>query len=179
MTQRLKKSTASQVVQIGPFLDDDDGITPKTGLTIANTDIQFLKAGGTSFVNKNSGGATEIANGWYYITLDATDTNTAGSLIMRCKIDDCLLVFREWEVWDAYAYALDDTLKKILALGGPFFTEDTFTYDGTSGKMTGAIKKFYLTEADRAADTNVVYTLTLTATYNVSDQVSTLIGTST
>ncbi|GEM_PF-6686318 len=179
MVQKLKKSTASQVIQIGPFLDDDDGITPKTGLTIANTDIQFLKAGGTSFVNKNSGGATEIANGWYYITLDATDTNTAGSLIMRIKIDDCLLLFKEMEVHEEYEYALNDTLKKILALEGPFFTENTFTYDGTSGKMTGSTKKFYLTEADRAAGTNVIYTLTKTATYDGSDQVSTFVGTST
>jgi len=78
----LKKSTAGQVVAIGPFLDSTDGITPETALTISKADIKLHKEGATTLVSKNSGGATHIATGIYYITLDATDTNTKGNLTL-------------------------------------------------------------------------------------------------
>jgi hypothetical protein len=100
----LRQSTASQEVLLGPFLDDDDGITQKTGLTIANTDIQLFKAGATAFANKNSGGGVEIANGFYYAVLDATDTNTAGLLVIKLQITDCLVVRHEFNVLRAEAY---------------------------------------------------------------------------
>jgi len=76
----LRQSTASQEITLGPFLDDTDGKTAETGLTIANTDIKLWKSGGTTESDKNSGGATHIAGGRYYAVLDATDTNTVGML---------------------------------------------------------------------------------------------------
>lgn len=78
----LRQSTASQEVPLGPYLDETDGVTELTGLTIANTDIQVWKAGATTLANKNSGGATHISDGIYYAVLDATDTDTAGSLVI-------------------------------------------------------------------------------------------------
>lgn len=100
----LKKSTASQEILLGPFLDDDDGITQKTGLTIANTDIKLFKTGATAFTNKNSGGATELANGFYYAVLDATDTDTAGPLVIKVQVTDCLCVRHEFNVLRAEYY---------------------------------------------------------------------------
>jgi hypothetical protein len=97
----LKLATAGQEILLGPFLDDDDGITQKTGLTIANTDIKLFKAGGTTLGNKNSGGATEIATGFYYATLDATDTDTLGPLVVVVQITDCLCVRHEFNVVSA------------------------------------------------------------------------------
>jgi hypothetical protein len=76
----LRQSTAGQEVPLGPFLDTTDGDSEETGLTIANTDILLWKTGGTTLASKNSGGATHISNGVYYAVLDATDTNTLGSL---------------------------------------------------------------------------------------------------
>lgn len=76
----LKQSTASQEIPLGFFVDSTDGNTEETDLTIANTDIWLWKAGATTLANKNSGGGTHISNGIYYAVLDATDTNTAGSL---------------------------------------------------------------------------------------------------
>lgn len=75
----LRESTASQEVLLGQFVDDTDGKTAETALTIANTDIKIHKAGATTQANKNSGGATHVASGYYYAVLDATDTNTVGS----------------------------------------------------------------------------------------------------
>ena len=100
----LKQSTASQEILLGPFLDDDDGVTQKTGLTIANTDIKLFKAGGTTLGNKNSGGATEIATGFYYATLDATDTDTLGLLVVVVQLTDCLCVRHEFNVVSAAYY---------------------------------------------------------------------------
>lgn len=90
MTWYLKQSTASQEVLLGPFVDDTDGKTAKTGLSIANTDIKIHKAGATTLASKNSGGATHISNGNYYAVLDATDTNTLGSGAIVVQVSGAL-----------------------------------------------------------------------------------------
>lgn len=98
MAIMLLEATAGQEIPIGPFIDETDGITPMTGLTIANTDIKLWKKGATSLVNKNSGGATHMAGGVYYCTLDATDTGTIGSLVVFVHATGALPVRVECEV---------------------------------------------------------------------------------
>jgi hypothetical protein len=100
MTIRLQKSTASQIVILGHFVDSTDGNTEKTSLTINNTDIKIWKTGATSLANKNSGGATHISNGIYYATLDATDTNTSGPLVIFVHVTGALPVRLECDVMD-------------------------------------------------------------------------------
>ncbi len=112
----LRQSTASQEILLGPFYDDDDGVTEKTGLTIANTDIKLFKTGATTLASKNSGGATEISGGYYYAVLDATDTNTAGPLVISCKITDCLVVRHEFNVLTPEAYDAKYATGGIAAL---------------------------------------------------------------
>jgi len=100
----LRQSTASQEVPLGYFLDSTDGNTEETALTIANTDIKLWKAGATTLADKNSGGATHISNGVYYAVLDATDTNTLGSLIVFCHVAGALSVKVECVVLTANVY---------------------------------------------------------------------------
>jgi len=100
----LKQSTASQEVPLGYFVDSTDGNTEEPGLTIANTDIKLWKAGATTLANKNSGGATHIANGVYYCVLDATDTGTLGSLIIFVHVSGALVVKVECVVLAANIY---------------------------------------------------------------------------
>lgn len=88
----LKHNTASQVIPLGVYLDDTDGKTPENGLTIANTDLRIWKTGATTLTNKNSGGATFIETGIYYATLDATDTNTLGPVVIYTIISGALVV---------------------------------------------------------------------------------------
>lgn len=88
----LRQSTASQEVLLGPFLDDTDGKTAETALTINNTDIKIWVRGGTTEASKNSGGATHIASGRYYAVLDATDTATVGELIINVHVAGALPV---------------------------------------------------------------------------------------
>ena len=104
MTIRLKQSTAGQEIPLGYFLDQLDGNTEETELTIANTDIKLWKMGATSLVNKNSGGATHMANGLYYTVLDATDTNTLGALVVFVHVSGALAVKVECEVQAANVY---------------------------------------------------------------------------
>lgn len=103
----LKYATASQEIPLGYFLDSTDGDSEEGSLTIANTDIKLWKAGATTLANKNSGGATHISNGIYYCTLDATDTNTYGPLVIFVHVTGALAVRVECEVMSVEAY---DTL---------------------------------------------------------------------
>ena len=100
----LKYATASQEIPLGHFVDSGDGDTEETALTIANTDIKLWKSGATTLANKNSGGATHISNGIYYCTLDATDTNTYGPMVVFVHVSGALAVRVECLVMEADAY---------------------------------------------------------------------------
>ena len=101
----LKQSTASQDIVIGAFVDDTDFKTAETGLTIANTDVKLMKDGGAS-VDKNSGGGTHRVNGFYSLTLDATDTNTVGQLMISVKVAGALPVWLEGQVIEEAVFDL-------------------------------------------------------------------------
>jgi hypothetical protein len=111
----LKKSTASQEILLGTFLDSTDGVTPETALTIANTDIKLFKAGATAEADKNSGGATHIAAGRYYAVLDATDTDTTGLLEINISVAGALPVRRSYTVLAAAVY--DALVDGVATLG--------------------------------------------------------------
>lgn len=108
----LREST-SQSIKIGPFVDNIDGYTAETGLTIANTDILLAKDGG-AYASKNSGGATYDINGWYTATLDATDTNTVGHLDIDVNMSGAL------PVWASYTILETSVYDNIFASGATF-----------------------------------------------------------
>lgn len=79
--QELKQST-TVTVNVGPFVDKDDGVVEETGLSPT---VQISKNGGT-FANRNSATSiTHDADGWYKVELDATDTNTLGRLVLKVQ----------------------------------------------------------------------------------------------
>jgi len=100
----LRQSTAGQVITVGQALDNTDGDTEENGLTIANTDIKIHKHNTTTLANKNSGGATNISNGVYHLTLNATDTNTAGRLVIYIHVAGALALKAEFDVLTATAF---------------------------------------------------------------------------
>jgi len=99
----LKQSTASQSIMMGPFLDDTDGKTPETGLTIAAANIRLSK-NGANIAAKNSGGGTHDELGYYTITLDATDTDTVGRLQLFCNMSGALPVRHTFFVLEENVY---------------------------------------------------------------------------
>jgi len=104
MTTPLKQSTAATIV-LGPFVDNTDGYTPETALTISQADIRLSKNGGAFAQTNNAAGATHMENGNYSVPLDATDTNTIGRLRVAVYESGALSVWRDFEVLDARAYA--------------------------------------------------------------------------
>ena len=155
----LRQSTASQEVLLGPFLDDTDGKTAETGLTIANTDIKVWKSGGTTESSKNSGGATHIASGRYYAVLDATDTDTVGPLEINVHVSGALPVRRQFYVLEEAVYdalfaassAGYSTLTQAQVTGGAYaLNSASFAFNSSMG-LTTQQKADVNTEADTAA----------------------------
>jgi hypothetical protein len=124
MAINLIRGNNSQEIVLGPFLDDTDGKTPETGLTIANTDIKLWKNGATALVNKNSGGATHLANGLYLITLDGVDTNVYGPMVIFVHVAGALPVRVECDVTkiDWRRYSELSTLEYIYWNNCVYFT---------------------------------------------------------
>lgn len=124
----LRQSTASQEIPLGYFLDSADGNTEETGLTIANTDIKLWKTGATTLADKNSGGATHISNGIYYAVLDATDTDTLGSLVIFVHVAGALAIRLECvvlaaNIYDSMIAASDNLQIDLVQAGGSVISQ--------------------------------------------------------
>jgi len=102
----LKQSTAVDVI-VGPFVDETDGKTAETALTITQAEVRLSKNGG-NMAQKNE--ATSLVHdelGYYDCNLDATDTNTLGRLQLMIHESGALPVYHEYMVVTANVY---DTL---------------------------------------------------------------------
>lgn len=141
----LRQSTASQEILLGRFVDSTDGNTQETALAIANTDIKVWKEGATTLANKNSGGATHIANGNYYAVLDATDTDTLGKMEVHVHVAGALAVKREFMVLPANVY-------DALVLGTDFLQSDAREFGGSTAPVTSLTNLFNGTGATLFGD---------------------------
>lgn len=91
-----------------------DGITPATGKTISVT----ISKNKGAFGNPNAGAtnATEIGSGWYYVDLNATDTGTAGLLIIKGTeatinpTEQAYMVTPQWAVQTDLTSAVADSV---------------------------------------------------------------------
>ncbi len=101
--QYLKADTAT-TVRIGPFVDDTDGKTAESSLTIAQADVRLSKAGAVAAQKNDATSATHDENGYYRVPLDATDTNTEGSLDVCVSVAGALPVVFRYEVLPAEVF---------------------------------------------------------------------------
>lgn len=99
----LRQSTAV-TVKIGPFVDDADGKTAETSLSITQSDIRLSKNGGSFAQTNNATGATHDENGYYDVPLDTMDTATLGSLKVAVGFSGALPVWENFQVLDANTY---------------------------------------------------------------------------
>jgi hypothetical protein len=102
----LKQSTAVNVL-IGPFIDDGDGKTAETGLTLAQADIRLSKNGGNMAQKTEATSCTHDELGYYSCPLDTTDTATLGNLKLMVHQTGSLPVFHDFMVVTTNVY---DTL---------------------------------------------------------------------
>lgn len=119
----IPQSTAV-VVCFKAYLSSDH-VSEATGKTIA---ITISKNGG-AFGNPNAGAtnATEIANGWYKVSLDTTDTGTVGPLAIRgsvASIDDVGITYQIVKATNGGWTALPDT---AVTTNGSLLTSGTGT----------------------------------------------------
>ena len=99
----IKQSTA-YTFRFGPFLDDTDGKTAETGLTIEDSHIRVSKAG-ANFIDKNeTTNAAHDEAGFYVVILDATDTNAVGELQIAVHVSGALPVFKTFQVVEEAIY---------------------------------------------------------------------------
>ncbi len=101
--QFLKQSTAVTLM-LGPFLDDTDGKTYETGLTLASGNIRLSKNGGAFATTASAISLTHNECGWYSGTFNTTDTNTAGRLLVTVSGAGALPVWREFMVLPSMIY---------------------------------------------------------------------------
>lgn len=102
----LRQSTAVDVA-VGPFLDETDGITTETGLTITQPDIRLKKNGGAWAQKSAAQTLSHEENGWYECNLSTTDTDTLGVLMLVIDETGALPVWHTFQVVTANVY---DTL---------------------------------------------------------------------
>ena len=100
----LRQSTAVDVL-IGPFVDKTDGNTLETGKTL---DVELSK-NGQGLANKNDSTAPTDddggnVDGYYNCELDATDTNTVGTLRLCVHHTDALPVWHDYQVVEEAIY---------------------------------------------------------------------------
>jgi hypothetical protein len=127
----LRQSTAVDLA-IGPFVDDADGVTPMTGLTISQADVRLKKNNGAwAQINDNTS-ATHEENGWYEKEFDATDTNTVGRLLVAVHESGALPVWHEFWVLEEAIY---DALFAASATG--LLPANVTQFGGSNGTFSG------------------------------------------
>lgn len=114
--QIIKQSTARTLL-IGPFLDDTDGKTAETGLTIAQADVRISKNGGNMAQKNEATSCSHDELGHYACPVDVTDTATLGLLKLMVHESGALPVWQEFlvvtaNVWDTLCST--DTLEADL-----------------------------------------------------------------
>lgn len=108
----LRANTAVDVL-IGPFVDDTDGKTAETGLTISQADVKLSKNGQALAQKNDATAASHDSDGYYNCELDATDTNTEGQLDLIVNESGALPVRHSFCIlaeaaWDSLFSAKDD-----------------------------------------------------------------------
>lgn len=142
MATWLKQSTSVDV-PVGPFLDETDGKTAETALTITQPDVRLKKNNG-NWAQKNAAQTlTHEENGWYEVTLDTTDTNTLGILVVAIHESGALPVWREFMVVAANVYDSiiggGDTLDvQVTGIGANVITATAINADAITAAKVAA-----------------------------------------
>jgi hypothetical protein len=155
----LKQSTAVTLL-IGPFVDETDGKTAETGLTITSSDVQVWKRGGTSLAAKNDAtAATHRGLGYYTVPLDATDTNTLGALIVAVHESGALPVRHDFTVVPDHVY-------DGMVAGTDYLQTDTRQINSTSEAAVQLSRNVLLSQTGTVYDDGATYAASTTVFYS-------------
>ena len=132
----LRQSTAVDIL-LGPFVDETDGKSAETGLTL---DVEVSK-NGQALANKNDSttpthDAAGSVDGYYNCELDATDTNTVGQLMVVAHASGALPVWQYCQIVEEVVY---DALFAASATGA-------FTGVSVNALTTAALTDVWATD---------------------------------
>jgi hypothetical protein len=112
-------------------VDATDGLTPETGLTLADADVLVSK-NGAAFAN-GAGTIAEVANGVYTYEFAAAELDTLGALILRVFDAEMRTIVQEHQV-----VAFDPYATTLIADGG--ITADKFAANAiTAAKVASDV----------------------------------------
>jgi hypothetical protein len=130
----LRQSTQI-VVRVGPFVDETDGVTPQTGITLGAADqAEALKAAGAATVDISAATWAAItgADGWYNLTLTTSHTDTVGELLVVVQdASACLPVFMRFQVIEEALY------DGIYAASAAVIPSNVTQFGGSAGTFSG------------------------------------------
>ena len=129
--QFLKADTAT-TIRIGPFVDDTDGVTAETGLTISQADVRLSKGGAVAAQKNDATSATHDEAGYYRVPLNSTDTNTEGTLEVCVSESGALPVIARYMVLPAEVY-------DSVVAGTDKLQVDVVQVDGSAASVAGTI----------------------------------------
>ena len=148
----LKQSAAVDLV-VGPFVDDTDGKTVETGLTVTQADCQLSKNGGAVAQKNSATAATHLGGGHYKVPLNATDTGTLGVLRLYINEGGALPVWMDCMVMPANVW---DSLFGAARLGVDVVqvSGDAAAADSLEAVLDGTRAKLYLSQLNIVAGGN-------------------------
>lgn len=139
--QFLKQSTAV-TVKIGPFLDDTDGVTAETALTISQADVRLSKNALNMAQKSETSSCTHDESGYYDCSLNTTDTGTLGRLLLAVSESGALPVWHEYMVVPSNVYE--------ALFGSDRLQVDVREYGDANLALTTQMKADVNAEADTA-----------------------------
>ena len=154
----LKQSTAA-TIKLGPFVDDTDGKTAETALTIVQADIRLSKNGGDIAQSNNTAGATHDELGYYDIPLNTTDTGTLGRLRVLVSKAGALPVWQDFlivtaNVFDTFC-STGSLNVNAASLSTDAITAASMKADAVTKIQNGLATSAALDEVDNFIDTEV------------------------
>jgi hypothetical protein len=136
----LKQSTAVTVM-VGPFVDDTDGNTAETALTIAQADVRLSKNGANIAQKNEATSCTHDEIGIYSCLLDTTDTNTLGVLSLIVHESGALHVRHDYlvlpgEIFDALVSGTTTENTAVVAATGGIIAKINMLFEYLRNKTT-------------------------------------------
>ena len=135
----LKQSTAVTVT-IGPFVDDTDGKTAETALTLSQADVQLSKNDGAFAQKGETTSASHKTLGYYSCNFNTTDTGTLGLLTLAVHESGALPVRHDYLVVPANVY-------DSLVAGSDTLQADVTQFNGTNGTFSSGRPEVNTTHA--------------------------------
>lgn len=145
MVQFLRQSTAATVM-VGPFVDETDGFTAETGMTLAGmNDAEAIKSGSGSVTDISALTFTHVQGGHYTLALTSAETDTLGRLrlffrdvgVARPLFIDFMVI--PADVYDSLVAGTDKLPVDVAEISGDATAADALEA-GLEGLVTGVVQ---------------------------------------